>query len=233
MAFEDLQTAFIEAHLEELREKNNKLKSKDKAKSAKSKKVVKNKKKISTDKKPGLVKSSAKIKNKALSKPKVKELESKKKTKDDKNYVKDKKEEKDDDKAVANLPTDDKALINQQIDISIYQQKFYLPEDKDRVSGPDQLEAISKLPLPQDKLPAREEKRLTVQNEPSKLQDKHQTPEDRAKLIRKSLGMSAYKSAITPSKTPITAEVKAMKEAASKAVSSMNAILALHNDKKT
>lgn len=228
MAFEDLQKAFIEVELEKLREKDSALKPKGKAKLAKGKNAAKGKKKIDPGKKlaltKGLDKSKEKVKLKELEKQRI-EAE---KTAEEEAKKEAKQAEKDDDKGqkVLSSPSSYGADTETQVDLSIYQQKFYLPEDKDRVSSLDQLETINKLPTPQEQAAPKEEKE--VQKE-----DKQANAKDRFKQLREALGGGVVSaSSLAPPKTPITAEVKAAKAAAAKdSKPSMNALLALHSNK--
>lgn len=237
MAFEDLQKAFIEADLEKLREKGAALKFDGKAKPPTGKKATKGKKKNAgkkiADEKLALTKDLKKTKGKAKLKTPKEIEEAKKKAKEKAAKEAEKKEAQKDKDGKEKEPTADPSFskdtgINTNTDPSLYQQKFYLPEDKERVSGLDQLEAINKLPAPEDKVLPKEEKEQPAQ-------EKQQTAEDRFKQLREALGGKvASTSSLTPPKTPITAEVKAAKEAAAKdSGASMNAILALHSNKKS
>lgn len=234
MVFEDLQKAFVEADLAKLREKGVKLKPKKKGKGEpQADKVASNdKKKKVAGKKLALTKGLKKTKDKAKVKtPEEKKIEKEKvaaeaEEKEKAQKAKDKGGKEQDS---ADLPPPDQPRNGAQVDMSLYQQKFYLPEDKEKVSGLDQLEVINKLPAPEDKPVPPPDKEKVPQD---KAQDKVLSAKERFQLLRDALGGGNLSAdSLSPSKTPITEAAKAAKQVADKSAGSMNDILKMHEHK--
>jgi hypothetical protein len=124
--------------------------------------------------------------------------------------------------------------VDPKSDLALYQQKFYLAEDPNRVSSLDQLEVINKLPKPENaEKNIQEKKQPDLEGKQKAYVNEHRTIQDRAKLIREALDHGATKASLKPAKTPLMAEKAAQRASVKDSGASMNAILALHSDKNS